>query len=725
MIKHELLAPAGNMECLKQAVYNGADAVYIGCKNFGARKFASNFTNDEIIEALKFCHFFDVKVYATMNTLVKDSEVSEFLEQIEFLYKNGIDAVLIQDFGMLCLIREKYPDLEVHASTQANTSSEATAKLFYELGVKRVVFSREMSLDEVNAIDVPIEKEVFVHGALCICYSGCCLMSSQIGGRSGNRGECAGSCRLPYSLKHENKVLLNNKYLLSTKELNSSKNFNKLLESNINCFKIEGRMKSPEYVGFITRYYRNLIDNYNKVNIKEENDKLKTLFNRGFTSGHLFNCDINSLMNQNTPNHIGLEIGKVIDITKDKIKIKLIKPLSQQDGIRFLESNKGLIVNYLYDKKMKLTNSATDVCYIDNKIGLTECDTVCKTSDYKLNLELKKLPVRKIPIEISVKAILDEKLQIEVSDGKNKIAVAGNIVAAAKNQPISKERIISQVLKLGNTNFTCTKTSLKCSENIFLSIQEINEIRRQALEKLKNVREESKRNITIKKPVFSSLDIKSSPCISATIFTEEQLLTCKKLKVNCIYTPNHELYLKYKDVGNVYYKLPRCSRIVDEIVENNSLVSDYFIFNQKQNIIGDYGLNVYNIYTAYYLYRLGLNKLTLSVELTEQEMIYFITKFYQLFKFYPNIEILNYGLVENMIIKGNILNLKANDYNYELIDSRNRCFKIYYDNANTHVLSHKIKEEVTDKKILKQISLRFDFYDESPSKINNILKKYI
>ena len=289
-MKHELLAPAGNMECLKQAVFNGADAVYLAGKTFGARKFAQNFTNEELVEAIKFCHLYDVKVYVTMNTLVKDNEVDDFLEQAEFLHNNGVDAILVQDFGMICLLREKFPRLEIHASTQANTSSSETAELFYKLGVKRVVFSREMSLEEINKITVPIEKEVFVHGALCICYSGCCLMSSMIGTRSGNRGECAGSCRLPYSLEKDGEILSTNKYLLSTKELNTSENFAELLKSNIDCFKIEGRMKSPEYVGFVTRFYRELIDNYSTTDLETNNDLLKTLFNRGFTKGRLFNC---------------------------------------------------------------------------------------------------------------------------------------------------------------------------------------------------------------------------------------------------------------------------------------------------------------------------------------------------------------------------------------------------------------------------------------------------
>ena len=214
----ELLAPAGNMECLKAAVLNGADAVYLACKNFGARKFASNFTNDEIKEAIKFCHLYGVKVYVTMNTLVKNKEVESFIEQARFLHKNGVDAILVQDFGMICLLREMFPNLEIHASTQANTSSYETSKFYYDLGIKRVVFSRELSIEEIDKIDIPIEKEAFIHGALCISYSGLCLMSSMLGERSGNRGECTGCCRLPYTLYDKDKKITNNKYLLSTKE---------------------------------------------------------------------------------------------------------------------------------------------------------------------------------------------------------------------------------------------------------------------------------------------------------------------------------------------------------------------------------------------------------------------------------------------------------------------------------------------------------------------------
>ena len=726
MIKHELLAPAGNMECLKQAIFSGADAVYVGCKKFGARKFASNFTNDEIIEAIKLCHLYGVKIYATMNTLVKNDEVDSFLNQVEFLHKHGIDANLIQDFGMLCLVLEKYPNLEVHASTQANTSSKETAELFYKLGVKRVVFSREMSLEEINSIDVPIEKEVFVHGALCICYSGCCLMSSQIGHRSGNLGECAGSCRLPYTLKHNGKILANNKYLLSTKELNTSTNFKELLESNISCFKIEGRMKSPEYVGFITRFYRNLIDNYEQTNIKKANSELKTIFNRGFTTGHLFNCTEEELMNTKSPNHIGFQIGKVIEVTKDKIKIKLDKPLNQQDGIRFLNSNKGLIVNYLYNKNKKLVNTATDICYIDNKIGLTENDIVCKTIDYNLNKSLKELPSRKIPVTITVEAHINKNLSIElIDDQNNKISLQGNIVEKARTEAITQERIKQQASKLGNTPFECQNVHLKCDEEIFISIKELNDIRRSAVEKLIKKRQNCKVKFESKNVEFKKLQTeKMSPGIVAIVKTEEQLLTCLSNNIERIYTEVKPLYEKYKCKQTVFYKSKRCQLELKDNVYNSSLVSDYFDFSKYEELSGDYGLNVYNIYTAYYLHKLGIQAVTLSVELSQLEIEQFIRLYESTFKEKSTFQMLCYGTVENMIIKGNILNINKDDFDYRLTDIKSRVFPIFYDGVLTHVMNFEQRREKLSSYLKENIQIRLDFHQETKDEVYSIIKKY-
>lgn len=720
MKKKELLAPVGSMECLKQAIHNGADAVYLGCKNFGARKFATNFTNDEIIEAIKLCHLYGVKIYATMNTLIKDDEVSEFLNQIEFLHKNGIDAVIVQDFGMICLLREKYPNLEIHASTQANTSAKETAELFYKLGVKRVVFSREMSIEEIKSIEVPIEKEVFVHGALCISYSGCCLMSSMIGTRSGNRGECAGSCRLPYSLEHNDKTINENKYLLSTKELNSAPYFKQILDSDIISFKIEGRMKSPEYVGFITNYYRNLIDNNGNIDIEEYNNQLKTIFNREFTKGHLLNCTAEELMNTNTPNHIGLEIGRVVETTKDKIKIKLTHPLNQQDGIRFLKSGTGFIVNYIYDEKGKMINSATDVCYIDNKVGLTKNDVVAKTQDYKLMNKLKDYHLKKVPVTITAKCILGTPLEIKISDKENLVEVTGSKVAASINAPITKDRLKQQMTKLGETPFTCENISIECDDNIFISIKEINELRREAITKLIELRENKKKDFIIKDVSFKNTKQANIFGISASVYREDQLEACLDLNLDRIYVADEKLYEKYKHLTNIYYKLPRCSRNITSSLKEKNISSDYFNFSNK-DIIGDYGLNVYNAYTIYYLNRLGLTLVNASVELNEYELNNLIRNYTEQFKCYPSIEILVYGRVENMIIKDNILGIKENDYNYNLIDIRKRKFPVYFDNTNTHILNYQ-NNELNPSKIIDKVAIRFDFYNESATQIKQIVK---
>ena len=457
MKKFELLSPVGNMECLYQAIHNGADAVYLGLKSFGARSYAKNFNSDEIITAIRTCHLYGVKIYVTMNTLIKDSEVNSFIDQVDFLHKSGVDAIIMQDFGMICLVREMFPNLEIHASTQANNSSIETIKLFHKLGVKRVVLSRELSLSEINKIDIPIELEVFIHGALCISYSGNCLMSSMMGNRSGNRGECTGSCRLPYSLYENDKLISKNKYLLSTKEFNTTSHIDELLSSNITSFKIEGRMKSPEYVGFVTRLYRNLIDK-KKINLEEENDKLKTLYNRKFTDGNLFNAK--DIMNINSSNHIGLKIGKVVEITKKKIKIKLDRELNQEDGIRFLESGKGLICNFLYDKKDNLINSSKTFVYIDNKIELTTYDNVYKTLDKKLNLSLENYDLKRIPINMKLIGKIGSKLKLIVSDEINFIEDYSSIIEEAKTSPISEDKIIEQLSKLGNTPFVLNNIDL-------------------------------------------------------------------------------------------------------------------------------------------------------------------------------------------------------------------------------------------------------------------------
>lgn len=716
-MKKELLSPAGDMESLLEAIHNGADAVYLAMKTFGARKFAKNFSKEEIIEAIKLCHLYGVRIYVTMNTLVKESEVEDFLEQVKYLHINGVDAIIMQDFGMISLVRKMYPNLEIHASTQANNSSLDTIKMFYEMGVKRVVVSRELTLEEIKQINFPIEIETFIHGALCICYSGNCLMSSMIGTRSGNRGECAGSCRLKYALKDNDKTSPY-EYLLSTKELNTSTKFSSLLNSNITSFKIEGRMKSAEYVGFITKFYRNIIDNKN-INLKEETEKLKVLFNRKFTEGNLFKTD--NLMNTKSPNHIGIEIGKVLEVTNKYIKIKLTKELNQEDGIRFNESNSGMIVNFLYDKNMKLTNSvkANDIAYIDNKVDLKRKDTIYKTIDKKLVDSLKKYDLKKIPVKYKVIAKCGSNLSIKISDGENEIIKEGSPVEKSKTSPITKERIEIQLKKLGNTPFITNNINIEMDNDIFISIGEINEIRRYLTNSLIDIRSNSKKDVIEEKVDFKNIEVQKESGMVAKCYSKDQLLKCLSMGFIRIYVKDINLYEKYKNHKEVYYYVERNTfNISNNLVEKN-LVSEYLI-PKKDNLIGNYFLNIYNSYSAYYLLEKGFKNICLSVELDSNEQIEIIKALKDKFKIDINPEILVYGRCENMIIKGNILNITNDKYRYSLLDLRKREFKVYFENNKTYILDSKTQSvNIKSPSVIK----RFDFYDEDDKTIEKIVNE--
>ncbi len=725
MKKHELLAPAGDMDCLRQAVFNGCDAVYLACKNFGARKFATNFSNEEIASAIKFCHLYGVRLYVTMNTLVKDNEVDDFLEQAYFLHKNGVDALIVQDFGMICLLREKYPNLEIHASTQANTSAGETCQLFYDLGVKRVVFSRELSIDEIDSIDVPIEREAFIHGALCISYSGCCLMSSMLGGRSGNRGECAGTCRMPYSLEKNGEVVEERKYLLSTKELNTTREIERLKNSSIDSFKIEGRMKSPLYVGFITRLYRKLIDG-DKIDLEFELDRLRTIFNRKFTSGRMFLESDQGLMNTSTPNHVGLTIGKVVEVLKDKIKIELNKGqvLNQYDAIRFLNSKKGLIVNFLYDKNMKLVNSADKYCYVDNKVGLEVNDVVSKTQDYLLGKEFAATSPKKIAVKFKVKASLEKGLFIEISDGKYTCHVEEDCVLEAITAPTSKESIIKQLGKLGETPFVCNDFKIELAENIFIQVRMLNEIRRRLVDELIQKREALSNEVIVNNVMFETGDFNATESsekvgISCFVRTREQLDACLKLGVKRIYVTDRSLYELYQENKSIYLVIERCSfNITDKLVER-SFVSDYFNYRDK-DVIANYSLNVTNIYTAYYLRKIGLNVIPLSVELTRDEMISLIESYKRKFGF-TRFEMFTYGRVCNMVIKGNVLDIRENLLEYNLIDFKMRKFPVYFDGFKTYVYNY---ENFQLEAISDSCDVRLDFYNEDSSEVAKIVNYY-
>lgn len=439
MKRVELLSPAGDFESLKSAIHNGADAVYLSGKNYGARKFANNFTLEELKEAVEYAHLYGVKIYITVNTMIYQSEIDELLEYVKCIHEYGVDAVIMQDIGMINLVHNTFPNLEIHASTQAHNHNEEGINTLKNLGCTRVVLDRELSLDEIKNINVDVEKEIFIHGALCVSYSGECLFSSLVLNRSGNRGECAGLCRLPYELLENDKYIETEyKYLLSMKELNTTEYIKEILDANVDSLKIEGRMKSPEYVGFVTRMYRKLIDNYYDSKdaklTNEDIDKLKVLYNREFTKGFLNNEDKTNIVNPKTPNHQGVEIGEVIE-TYPKIKIKLSKELNQGDGIR-LPNNEGLIANFIYNEKDLLINKGNknEVVYLDNKFNLTKCGKVLKTLDSSLIKELQNYELKKILIDFKVVAKVNNELMIKINDGENEITETSIVLDKAINK---------------------------------------------------------------------------------------------------------------------------------------------------------------------------------------------------------------------------------------------------------------------------------------------------
>ena len=636
----ELLVPAGDINSFYAALNNGADAIYLSGKMFGARSYAKNFTEEELITVLKLGKIYGVKIYVTMNTLVKENEVEDFLKEVEFLYSLGVDAILMQDFGMISLCLEKYPNLTIHASTQVNSSSYETIKLLYEMGVTRVVLPREMSIDEIKKIDIPVELEVFIHGALCVSYSGNCLFSSMLGGRSANRGDCVGSCRLPYKLYKDN-TLIDEGYLLSMKELNTSIDIKKL-PSNVTSLKIEGRMKSPSYVGFITKYYRKILDG-EELSIKTIED-LKSMFYRGFTKGHLFND--NDLINKLSPNHLGSHLGKVIDVNDARIRIELDKPLLQGDGIRFRESNKGMIVNYLYDLKDNLINkgNSKQIVEVDNKVKLTSLDEVRKTTDK--SLEITDFTItRKVPINIDVKAKVGETFTLTFRDLTHSVTYTGNVVEKSINNPISKDRLISQLEKLGNTPFITKHINIDMDEDIFIRIGDLNIARRTLSERLIGERLNDYNEPIVKEVTFDKINTKEVIDLDS-----------------------------YGEVERNFFYLK-------DILKNKSIVSN--LFRPTTNIISSYHLNVYNSYTAYYLYKLGYKAITLSVELNSLELKNLIESIRQKHGNIPLI-IKTKGYIEVMLIKGNILNIDK-DTSYSLVNVKNDKFKTYFDGKCTHI----------------------------------------
>lgn len=506
MNKIELLAPAGNWDALVAAINAGADAIYLGGQSFGARHFANNFSQEELMKALDFAHLHQVKIYITVNTLIDNNELTNLEDYLYFLYQSGVDAIIVQDVSILSIAQKIVPNLPIHISTQMSIMNSSGVNFLEKYNVKRVVLARECSLTEIKKITTQTntEIEIFAHGALCIGYSGQCLMSSLIGGRSGNRGKCAQPCRMPYTLVDEdNNPLFNNeqagKYLLSPRDLKTLEILPELISSGVHSLKIEGRMKRAEYVGIVTNAYRRAIDSYyeNDFHIgAEDNKNITQVFNRDFTTAHLLGKPNENLMSDRRPNNRGVQIGRVLSYDRGSrlVEVKLEEDLSVGDGLEFWVSVGGRVattVEYLdRDGEEVFSANKGDIVHFPIPSEVRISDRVFRNLDKNLmeyagNFYGEK-NYRKLPVSAHVEARVDQTMKISFTDEDSNVGYAETdfVGQVAIKRPLSEESILKQIDRLGTTPFLLKNLVCELDENVMFPISEINEARRQAAENL-------------------------------------------------------------------------------------------------------------------------------------------------------------------------------------------------------------------------------------------------
>ena len=495
MSKIELLAPAGSMEALQAAAANGADAVYFGGQLFNARQNAANFSLEEIEESLSLLHSKGLRGLLTLNTLISNHEVLALLDYVYDIAQAGVDGVIVQDLGVLQLLKETLPELPLHASTQMAVHNLAGVKYLENWGLKRVVLAREMSLAEIKEItsQCQVEIETFVHGALCVCYSGRCLMSSFLGSRSGNRGVCAQPCRLPYTLIMNNQeVQAEGKHLLSPKDLNMIDYIPELIQSGISSLKIEGRMKRPEYVATVVRCYRHAIDSFYQGRFKvpkNDHDDLWQIFNRQFTTGYYFNKPAKDLISFAKPDNRGVLLGEALEWKNKTVSVKLTAPILEGDGYLFItpagKEQAGVVHNLKLTKQDKYWQGTFDMAeHIppQSKFYRTSSKELLQKAQASYQLPKEEEQNETVDFYFSAKLEQPLKLIAVAADGRYGEAQSAYLAAKAINRASTVESVRQQLDRLGNSGYELGQTEIIIEEGLMLPASEINKLRREVLE---------------------------------------------------------------------------------------------------------------------------------------------------------------------------------------------------------------------------------------------------
>lgn len=685
MTKVELLAPVGDWNCLKAAVQNGADAVYFGVEQFNARMYAANFNVEDMKQVIDYCKLRNVKTNLTLNTLLENCEFDNAVDLAKEAYKAGVDAIIVQDLGLAKYLIDNIPGLPIHASTQMTVHNLQGVLKLEKLGFDRVVLSRELSCEEIEYIckNCKVEIETFIHGALCICYSGQCLFSSVVGGRSGNRGKCAGPCRLPYELISENaetheRKSIDKGYLLSTKDLCGIAYLPRLIQAGVKCFKIEGRMKSPEYVATVTRIYRKYIDmvlNNDDFIIDEKDiNDLMQVFNRGgFSDGHLDSKHNRNLIFPEKPSNMGIYLGtiKKYNSNKGHITLQLEEDLELGDSISVSNEASKYLVSELMIKNVnqKKVSANTEVTIGRMKGNIKVGDKVYRISSKALSDFAKasydNCENKKIPLNCTVTIKKNTPISMEISTNKNTCynelyssiyvkEISNMIPIDALKTPISVERVVKQISKTTNTPFSFENITVLLDDGLYVpSISTLNELRRTALEKVEqeilsrakrtllDLSRKSKESITytpnVKNPeisvLFRQLDLdfdytKLDKEKITNIYVSLELFISKKYsKVISYFSDNYNLYIYVPSIIKTNYKNIALSTIEQAVMIYNikgfivSNIGDFELlkkYSKDYEFIGNYTLNVFNNNTMEEYRKLGLSRITLSRELNQE-----------------------------------------------------------------------------------------------------------
>lgn len=673
----ELLAPAGSYDSLRAAVNAGADAVYIGGSMFGARAYADNPDEALLIQGIEYCHLHDRKLYMTVNTLLKEPELQEKL--YDFLlpyYEHGVDGLIVQDLGVVKFVQKHFPGLEVHASTQMTVTSAYGAELLKQEGLTRVVPARELSLSEIRSIieKTGIEVETFIHGAMCYCYSGQCLLSSMIGGRSGNRGRCAQPCRLPYQLAKGSKKYP--PYLLSMKDMCTLDLIPELLDAKIASLKIEGRMKRAEYTAGVVSIYRKYIDLYQQKGregyyvAEEDRQILLDLYNRGgFAKGYYHTQNGRSMMAMERPNHQGTQAGKILAVGKGKVHVKALQELGKNDVLEFeTGAETTLAVPVKKQTEFALPYSAKAPA-VGSIIFRTKNDALLKELNQQYVLKNIK---EKIKGDLRISAGNPAILKLTWHDVH--VTVTGMCPQTALTNPATEETVRRQMKKTGNTPFEFEELKVALYGELFVPVGDLNALRRQGLELLEQkILERSKRNteqtMQLQKEILQTQgDLeqkKSEPPIRLNVLvtTRQQLeavLYCQNAVLDTIYLDSalfaaggaviseeagKKLIKQVKEKGcRCFFNCPPVFRQMDRaFLEQKPMQEilrcmDGFLLHTadqaaylrkwlkeqklQAELAADHSLYAYNTEAAAYWRSLGMSRMTLPTELNVRELMY-------------------------------------------------------------------------------------------------------